>query len=157
MRLYELTGAYAALQAAAEEGEDVSAQLAELDDALEVKGARLAGLLRGMRLEIEAYKQEEDRLSERRKTLERNVEKIRDYVRTSMLTANIRQIKAGTFSITISEGPARVVVTDISAVPDAYVHVKFEVDKRAVLAAYKQDGELIPGTEVETGTTLRIR
>lgn len=157
MKLYELTGAYAALQAAAEEGEDVSAQLAELDDALEVKGARLAGLLRGLRLEAEAYKAEEDRLAERRKTLERNVERIREYVRASMITANLRQIKAGTFSITLSDGPPKVNVTDISLVPDAYIHVKYEVDKRGVLLAYKQDGELIPGTEIESGTTLRIR
>jgi hypothetical protein len=159
MKLYELTGAYAQLQAAAEDGEDVSAQLEQLGDALEHKGMKLAAVLRGLRVNVEAFRQEELRLAARRKALEANAERIRESIRASMLQAGIRQIKAGTWSITLSDGPERVVVTDLNAVPDEYqrVTVKREVDKPAVLAAYKQDGEIIPGTSVETGTTLRIR
>jgi phage host-nuclease inhibitor protein Gam len=42
-------------------------------------------------------------------------------------------------------------------VPAEYLRVKREVNKSAVLQAYKQDGELVPGVRIERATRLVIR
>lgn len=157
MRLYELTAAYAAIQQLADDGEDVSAQLAELDDALEAKGTALVAVMRGLDAEADALRLEELRMATRRRAIEANVERLREYVRTQMQANGITKIKGPAFSIGLSDGPERVVVEDAEAVPTEFQRVRTEVDKSRILAAWKQSGECVPGTRIERSTSLRVR
>ena len=157
MRLYELTGSYAQLQSRAEDGEDLEAELAQLDDRLEEKGRALVGLIKNLSAEADAIAKEEERLELRRKALENAERRIKDYVRTCMEQSGIQKIKAGTFTIWLQEGPERVEVVDEAAVPEAFFRVKREVSKSEILRAYKQDGECVPGTRIERSVGLRIR
>lgn len=156
-QLYVLAAGYADLQQAAEEGVDVSDRLAALDDAIEAKGAALAAVLRGIDADAEAMRAEEKRIAERRHAIEANGKRIERYVRSCMESAGITKIKSGTFSITLSAGALSVQVLDESAVPETYVRVKREVNKTAVLSAYRECGEIVPGCDIVQSTTLRIR
>lgn len=159
MKLYELTGEYAQLLQLAEDGEDVAASLAALDDAVEAKGAGLARVRAGLLAEANALRVEEKRLAERRKAIEANAERVDDYVRGCMLRAGITSIKGGSFSISLREGPGRVEVDDVDALPVEYVRVKTErsADKVAILRAYKELGECVEGARVVPNTVLVVR
>jgi hypothetical protein len=155
--LYRLTGAYAEVQARAEAGEDVGEALALLQGDIEQKSAALVRLLRDLELDGDKVAEEQRRLAARKKTLDNNAERIREYVRQAMLQTGIHRIKAATFGISLSEGPERVVVEDEALVPESYQRTRREVDKAAILAAFKQDGECVSGTRIERGTRLVIR
>lgn len=156
-RLYEMTGLYRDLQERAEAGEDVSEALAQLSGDIEQKGAAMVRLMRDLDLDVDKLDEEIKRLTARKKAICGNVERLKDYLRVNMEGANIQRIKAATFSICLGDGPERVEVTDEAAVPEEYVRVKREVDKAKVLAAFKSDGECVPGTTVVRGSRLTIR
>lgn len=157
--LYELTASYARLLEAAEQGADVEALLAELEDSIEAKGAGIARILANLERDSESFGVEEKRLASRRKTTDANIDRLKAYIRECMASAGIRQIKAGTFSITLSPGQDRVEVVNLDLVPAEYVRTKTtrEADKRAILDAYKRDGVCVPGVEFVPTTTLRVR
>lgn len=157
MRLFELSLQYRDLQERAEEGEDVSSALEALGGALEVKAEAIGYVLRDMQLDADKLDAEIKRLTERKKTLEANVTRTREYLRTGMLASGIRKIKGPTFSLSLVDCPERVEIEDESLLPDAYVRIKREPSKSAILAAYKADGECVPGTRIERGTRLVIR
>lgn len=157
--LYALTADYAHLLELAEQGEDVDAALSQLTDAIEAKGAGIARVIASLEADALAVNAEEKRLSARRKAAEATVERLREYIRVHMAGAGIRQIKGGTFTITLAAGQDKVVITDESKLSPEYKRVKTtsEPDKKAILAAYKTTGEIPAGCEIVETTTLRIR
>lgn len=157
--LYALTGAYQRLQELAEAGEDVSAELDQLHDAIDAKGAALCKVIANLEADAAAYAAEEERLGARKRTAEAQVKRLREYIRCHMQQAGITKIKGPQFTITLSDGQERVVVTDESKLPPEYVRTKTtsEPDKKAIMAAYKADGTLPSGVEIHETTTLRIR
>jgi hypothetical protein len=157
--LYALSSRYQQLLELAEQGEDVGALLAELDDAIETKGKNIACILRQLDLDELAADSEAKRLAARSKAFANSGDRLRAYLKSCMETAGIRQIKSAQFSITLSPGQDRVEVVSLDAVPAEYVRAKTtrEPDKRAILDAYRRDGECVPGVEIVPTTTLRVR
>ena len=157
MRFYELTGAYAELQDAAEQGEDVTEALAQVSDAIEVKAKNIASLLHSLTADVAAIHSEEKRLADRRRSLERNRERLREYLRSNMERMGVEKIRCPHFSLTLSAGPERVDIEDERAVPPEFTRTKVEVDKVSILRAWKEAGECVPGTRIERGTRLLIK
>ena len=157
MRLYELAGAYAAVQARAEQGEDVLDALAEIEDSIEAKAAALTRLMRDMQLDCDKLAEEIGRLTDRKRALANNCERLKTYLRTNMESCGLTSIKAGTFSVSLSDGPERVEVLDEAAIPPEYFRVKREVDKAAILTTHKANGECVPGVNVVRSKCLRVR
>jgi hypothetical protein len=154
--LYKLTGEYAALQARIEDGEDVTAELEALNDALEVKAERIAFVLRSLSADQEVLAAEEKRLATRRKSLERAEESLREYIRANMAASGIKRIKCPAFTFSLSERE-NLVVVDEDSVPFDYLKTTTAVDKVAVNAAYKRHGELVAGCELRTTHVLTIK
>lgn len=157
MRLAELTGAYRELMDLADDGEDVSAALANIDDALETKASAIIHVLKELDADVAKFVEEEKRLAARRKALEANAQRLRDYVKRAMSGAGVLKLSAGTCSLSLRDGPERVVVQDEHAVPEVFLRVKVEVDRSKILAAYKADGEVVRGTMIERSVCLHIR
>lgn len=162
LRLYELAPAYAYLIDALDEDGDMlsSVWLGELDalsDAIDAKAASIAQVLSQLDAEAEALRAEEKRLAARRQARERRAESLRDYLRMSLDAAGVQKIKSATHTISVGDGPQRVVVEDEGSVPAEYLRTKIEIDKRAILVAMQTLGECVPGTRVERGRVLRIK
>lgn len=155
--LYALADQYRVLQERLDDGEDVSDALAQLDGALEQKSLAIMHAMRNLDAEVEAFKTEEQRLAARRKTLEAQRTKLKEYVLRCMQDANVLKLKAGTFQLAVREDPEHVVIEDEGLIPDTYMRVKREPNKSAILDAYRTTGELVPGTRVERGHSLRTR
>ncbi len=156
-KLYELADHYRVLHERLEDGEDVSDALAQLDGALEQKSLAIMHVMRDLDLEVEAFKTEEQRLAARRKTLEAQRTKLKDYVLRCMQDADVVKLKAGTFQLAVREDPEHVVIEDEALIPDTYVRTKREPNKAAILDAYRTTGECVPGTRIARGYSLRTR
>lgn len=157
MRLYDISQAYVSLALRAEDGEDVSEALAALDGELNAKAEGVLYVLRDLEGDAEKIDAEIKRLSERKRALAGNAQRIYDYLRRSMETAQIGRIKAPTFVITLSDGPERVEVDDEAQLPEAFVRTKREPNKVALLQHYKATGEIVQGTRIERSSRLTIR
>jgi len=160
LRLYELAPAYAYLIDALDDDGDASdghAHLDALSDAIDAKAASIAQVLSQLDAESEALRAEEKRLAARRQARERRAESLRDYLRMSLDAAGVAKIKSATHTISVGDGPQRVVVEDEGAVPQEFLRTKIEIDKRAILVAMQSLGECVPGTRVERGRVLRIK
>jgi phage host-nuclease inhibitor protein Gam len=157
VKLYQLSEQYALLEELAESGEDVAEELAALTDAIDEKGSALARVLATLKADASALREEEHRLSARRKAIEANAERIRDYLRANMEHCGIHKIRSPAFTITLQTSPERVEVERMDELPPEYVRTKREPDRAAILAAYKLHGECVPGTRIERGMTLVIR
>lgn len=157
--LYELMGDYAELSAAADgEHEDEDALLGALDRLDAAKGTlrdkvdAVCKVLSNLNSEIEGYKDEEERLSKHRKTLENNKERLRGWVRQSMDVLDVREIKTDVHKVRIQSGPEQVVVVDEDRIPPEFWRIKREPDKMKAMKSYKEDGLIVDGFDVVPGS-----
>ena len=156
MKLYELSSEYARLVDTVDDDESAFA-LDEVVGELEAKVGNLCLVIATLDSEGEQLRVEEKRLAARRASRENRAEALRDYLKMNMDAMSITKIKTDTHTITIGDGPQKCVVDDETLVPAQFTRTKVEIDKRAILDAYKADGECVPGTRVERSRALRIR
>jgi hypothetical protein len=157
VKLYELSAEYDRLSHLAENGEDVEAALAELSDALEVKAERIGYVLRNLAADEVSLDTEIERLRARRDRIARQRERLRNYVRVCMESTGITKVQCPAFSITLGEGQPHVVIDNVEALPAEYVRTRREPDKAAILRAFTELGECVPGARIERGRSLRFR
>jgi hypothetical protein len=159
--LYALTGAYQQLLELAEEGEDIADALAQLDDAIEAKALGIVKVLAQLDANAEAASAEAERLAARAKAFANNAERLREYVKAHMKAANIKSVKTPLFSIALSNGKPKVVITDVGKVPPELMRhpepPPAQPDKVAILKLHKDTGEIPPGCDIVATTQLRVR
>lgn len=158
MNLYELTGAYLQIQQMIEDGADgLEDTLAALDDAIENKAVGYAKVIKNLEAQAKAIKEEENRLKERRQSLENNIKRLKETLEQAMIETGVKKIKTDLFSFNIQKNPPSVNVIDEHAIPENYlIPQQPKIDKKAILADMKNGAE-IPGVEVIRTEGLRIR
>lgn len=157
MKLYEVTGQFLRLQEQLADGEDVGDALAALDNVLADKGQGIVHVLSNLSADAQALDLEIKRLQARKKAVDGHAARLREYMRTCMVVGNVQRIAGPTFTVTLTENPPRVEVEDEDKVPDEYLRTRVEVSKSAILANYKETGEIPAGVRIERGTRLTIR
>ena len=94
LSLYQITSAFPVLMESEEITEDIKEQIKEeLHQLLENKSKNIIGYIRNTDLTIEAMKQEEKRIAEIRKTLERKQENFKTYVKECMNQNEITKVE----------------------------------------------------------------
>lgn len=138
--------------------EEDNALIAIISGQIEKKAESICQFIRTLETNAEQFKAEEQRISNRRKALEHKAERIRAYIKQSMLDADITKINAGTFKLSVALSPGSVVIDDINAVPPQYKTIIQEIkpDKKAISAAIKQKPDSVPGAHLEAGFVLRL-
>lgn len=162
MRLYELAAAY---RSAAERLEDEERLLEEdgvvpddsmravldtIEDGVETKVENCMVMAKEWEAEAEALKEEEGRLAKRRKALENRADRLRGYVKDSLIVAGLQKLKTRLFSFTINKAKPSVVVDNIELVPELFLRVKKEPEKAAI-KTYLEEGGNIPGVHLDPG------
>lgn len=141
-----------------EEADRLLQQLTDAKGTLQAKVDNTCRLLANIDKDIAGYRKEEERLAERRKTAENTKTRIREWIRTTMTQMDLHTIKTGVFQVSLSRGAPKVVITDANAIPEEFLRVKREVDKKAIMDTFKRNGECVPGTDIAEGEpSLRIR
>lgn len=106
----------------------------------------------------EIIKLEEQRLYDRRKSMEKRVDNIKQYIQNCMTVAGMNKINYALFTVSVQNNPPSVSVFDETAIPSNWFVEKIErkADKKAILEALKA-GESIPGCGIERSQSLRIK
>lgn len=157
-KLYELTRDFQLIQEMIESGEDGLADTLEaINLAIEDKLENVAKVIKNLEGEAKAFKEEEQRLADRRRSLENNIKHLKQYAENSMLVTGDKKIKAGLFTFALQKNPPSVSVFNDLIVPKKYyVPVDPKLDKNKIKEDLK-NGESIPGVEMKQGESLRIR
>ncbi len=160
MTLYEMSEAARQLYDLLESGE-IDEQT--VTDTMESIGAseKLESYIhvqRQIESEIAAFDAEIDRMTERKNSLKKQVDRLKAAQVEFMLATGQKSAAAGTFKLTIRENKA-VDVIDEAVIPPEYMTIVPETrkpDKKAMLAALK-NGEQICGAAIKTTFSVTAR
>ena len=158
MNLYELTDSYQKiLQRIEDGGEGLEDTLESITDAIEEKADGYGKVIKNIEAQIEAIKNEEKRLADRRKSLELSVKRLKDSLYESMKLTETKRIKSELFTFNIQNNPPSLNIEKEDAIPFEYYQPQApKLDKKELLNAIK-NGLEIEGVSIKQGEGLRIR
>lgn len=160
MKLYELTENYSNLLELLDnpeiEPEVLEQSLNEVAEQIEVKAENIAKLIKNIDGDIEAIKNEEKRLVEKKRSLEAKKLRIKEYLYGQIKLLENKKVKTPLFSIAIQKNPPSVAVESEENIPECYYIVKKELSKKDLLGALKEGIE-IKGVKIVQSEGIRIR
>jgi predicted SpoU family rRNA methylase len=159
MNLYELTDNYLKVLELIENGEEgLEDTLESINDTIEVKAENYAKIIRNLEGNVNMLKAEVERLNSRKKSIEGNVDRLKENLKMAMIVTGKEKIKTGLFNITVANNPVAVNVIDEKLIPEKYFKVEIirKLDKISLRDAMKK-GEEIQGAELMQGKGLRIK
>lgn len=164
MTLYELTSEYLDLLAMLEDpdvDEDlINDTLEGIDGELEVKADGYARVMRQMDADAKAIKAEEERLANRRKSLENRSAALKSRLQQMMEITGKVKFKTELFSFGIQKNPAAVVMDEqyIENIPECYLIIQEpKIDKQKIKEDLKAGKDLDGIAHLEQTESLRIR
>ena len=159
MKLYELTENYLQLLEMAEDmdPELIRDTLESIEESIAEKAENTAKLIKSLEADVKAIKEEEKRLADRRKALEKKIENIKDYLQEQLEIAGIDKVKRPTITVSIQNNPPSVRVVNEELIPSHFmIPQPPKLDKKGILEKLK-NGENVPGVELAQERSLRIR
>ena len=164
MTLYELTSEYLDLLAMLEDpdvDEDlINDTLEGIDGELEAKADGYARVMRQMDADAKAIKAEEERLANRRKSLENRSAALKGRLQQMMEITGKVKFKTELFSFGIQKNPAAVVMDEqyIENIPECYLIIQEpKIDKQKIKEDLKAGLDLEGIAHLEQSESLRIR
>jgi DNA repair exonuclease SbcCD ATPase subunit len=158
-KLYELTSQYNQIfQSITEESdlEHLEEMLSAIEEEFEVKAENIAKLIKSLDGDIKAYKDELDRLSARKKSIENHQDRLKAYLETNMRATGKEKIKGSVFTIAMQNNPPKAVIDSEDDIPEQYKVYEVHITKKELLDDLKQ-GKEVPGAHMEQSQSLRIR
>lgn len=167
MTLYELTAEYQQLLDLAEDPDIPEEALADSLEALgmdiEDKADGYAKVIAQLNADAAALKAEIDRLTARKRTIERNVDRMKESLKTAMILTGKTKFKTELFSFGIQKNPPKLVkdVEDYRKYAPEYIIPRDpDIDWKKVKEALSDPDEApyLEGlVHLEVGTSVRIR
>lgn len=162
--IYEMTEEFRTLWALMDEGVlDDEALAGAFDVAAEDLALKIEGyckFIKNIESDIAGLKEEEKRLSSRRKVLENTVERSKAAIKDAMIAAGEKKIPAGSFTVSIQVNPPSCVIDcGLAEIPGKYLEPQDpKVNKKLLLEDLKNDDNILKGiAHIEQGESLRIR
>lgn len=157
MKLYEIN---AAIETALNppEGEEIDHEALEsLKLSFDDKVEGCLAIIKNLKAEEAALDTEIKRLQARKKAVENNRKSLSDYTQFQLEVAGMKGVAVGVHKARIAKSPDGLIVMDEADIPESFKHIETKIDKRGILKHFKETGEILPGTEIETDRThLRI-
>lgn len=164
MNLYELTDDILVIQNLLESDEYDEQTLADtleaIEGAYEYKLESYAKVIKNIEADINAIKTEVTRLTDKRKTLENRVDRLKSTMFESMKTTGKTKVKGDIFTVAIQKngGKAPVIVDVTTAdLPDELVRITEAPDIEAIRDYLDKVGESKLAHYGERGESLRIK
>lgn len=161
-RLYELTSDLLLLQEMLEEAVDDQCLLDTLEGVqgeYEIKLEAYCKVIKNLEADMDALKAEAKRLTDKRKVLENNVDRLKKAMFDSMKATGTDKIKGTLFTVAIQRNGGKlpvIVDVDTSELPDELVKVVESPDLEAI-GKLLEAGECKYAHFGERGESLRIR
>lgn len=156
--LYELTGSYHQLLELAEDVDPTAFNdtMDSIKDAIDDKAVGYAKVDKELAKDEKALKDEADRLSARAKSINNNRRILKQNLQTAMEETGKSKIKTKEFTIYIQNNPVSLKIADESKIP-AYLTKEEIKPDNARIKQLLQEGKDVPGAELSTSKSLRIR
>lgn len=127
---------------------------------LELKAQNYAFVIRNMEASADAIKAAEQQMAERRKSIEKRAEYLKDRLKGAMELAKMQKIECPHFAISIAKNPPSVDIYEQGLIPAEFMKTPEPPppapDKTAIKEAIKA-GKEVPGAALKQGTSLRIK
>lgn len=143
-----------------ETGEVLIDVFEELDNLSMQRNDKILGIARyidALKRESDLLKEKAEQLKERAKVKENKLERLKEYVKNSMITFDTKKIEDETVTVKLNSTKV-VIVLDENQIPEEYLNtvVKVQPDRRKILADLKL-GKAIPGAELGESKTIMVR
>lgn len=165
MKLYEIANDYVALMQAIENDEIPEDCIADTLEAIkgeiEIKADNIACLLKNTEAEIKAFKEEENRLAERRKVKERALEHLKTYLSDMLIRTNVMNVETTRNKISFRKSEAVEVGEEF---------IKWAIENRNDLLSFKEPtankteikkalkgGQTLEGVKLVTNQNIQIK
>lgn len=155
MKLYEITDAYLSLDEA-EKTEEIIKVLDGIKDEFDKKAENTVKVIRNFEADIQALRDEEKRLADKRRSLEKKKKDLKEYLYFNMERLNLRKVNAGIFDINIQKNPQSIKILDEATIPDKYKIASYRIDKKTLKDDIK-NGVEIEGAQLVQTEGIRIR
>jgi len=162
--IYELTADIQLLWNLMENGEIDDDTLIDAmqnsQEELSIKLEHYCMFIKNMEADAKAFKEEEQRLTARRKTLENTIERAKKAMQYAMDVAGEKKVKGKLFSISLQNNPPKVVMDEqyIENIPEEYLkYLEPEVDKKKIKEHLDAGVNLEGIAHLEQTEGLRIR
>lgn len=176
--LYEISEEFRSVFSLLEEnGGELTPEIAErmgtLETDLELKVDRYCKRIRDLEGDAGKFKAEEERLHQRRESMEKEIKSLKDWLKTNLQSIGRDEVKTGTFAVRIQKSAPAVVVEDEISIPPKFKMASLDMAlielpeelipkagirvNRTLIAKCIKNGEEIPGVRLESSEYLRIR
>ena len=164
MTLYQLSAEYLSILELAEDPDIPEEALADSLEALgmdiEDKADGYAKVIAQLNADAAALKAEIDRLTARKRTIERNVDRMKESLKTAMILTGKTKFKTELFSFNVQKNPVAVVIDEqyIENIPEEYLIPQDpKVDKQKLKDDLKAGRDLEGIAHLEQTVGVRIR
>lgn len=130
---------------------------------LELKAQNYGFVIRNLEATAEAIKAAEKQMAERRKSIEKRADALKERLKTGLEIAGVSKLDTPHFALTIKKNPPSVDVWDEKQIPSQYMRTpepppppEPTPDKAKIMQALK-DGVEVPGAKRAQGTRLEIK
>lgn len=161
--LYKLSEEYNNLLDVLEVAEDeevkeiVLNSLTEKNEDIRTKTDNIVKFIRNLEADISALKDEEKRLSNKRKVVENSKKRIEKYLFDYTKSLDNKKLKGNLFEIGIKKNPAKLIVDSTEFIPSQFKTVEtVETINNVELKKYIKDNP-IKGCRLEQGESLKIK
>ena len=160
--LYNITGSYLEVQEMLDNdvpAEAIRDTLQAIEGEFKEKAMSIVHVALNMDGDIEAIDKEIERLTERKRAMNKRKDTLKEYLRENMVNSGIKKITCDLFTITCAEGRQTAIIDDLDIIPDDYVDVKMEIKPRKNdISKALKEGVDIPGAHLERGKeSIRIK
>lgn len=131
------------------------AQLEELAIAEETKLENIGLLLKNWAAEAKAIREEEKNLATRRRAIENQTERLKEYAGNYLLKSNRSEFKTPKVRLSFRKSTA-VQVDNDELIPDEFWQVKKEISRSLISKALK-DGQVVAGCMLVERQNLQVR
>ena len=139
------------------DAEAINDTLEGLEGELEDKADGYAVVMEYLKADIEMVKAEQERLRNRRITMEHRIDALKERLAFMMTETGKRKFSTAYHNFSIAKNPPKVVIDNADAIPLKYlVPQDPKVDTKAIAADLKT-GESVTWAHLERGEGLRIR
>lgn len=160
MNLFELTENYIKFFTEFENADEVTEEMQEMADNLNVeieeKCDNYAKMIRNLEADVEAFKNQEKIFNEKRKSAENKVKWLKQNLQASMELQGRKKVKTDLFSFNIQKNAPALDITSEDNIGDEYYKIERTLNKKDLLKDIKE-GLIIDGVGIKQTESLRIR
>ena len=159
--LYEITGDFLTLMEMLEDADEDSQMIIDtlegMGGELEVKAENYAKIIRYMQGDAEILDKEAKRINAKKKTIENNINRLKDTLMNSMILTEKEKIKAVLFSFTVKSNPPKLIIDDLDRIPKKYKIPQPDKIDEAGIKEYLKGNKKLAYAHLESGKSLLIR